>query len=201
MDQATGRLSPLLKSRRIQAVVPHLVGSVLDFGCGDGAIANVVPPHRYHGVDISQAYIDTARRQHPEHTFTRDLPSGRFDTFAAVAVIEHLPDPDVLFNAAKAVEASRVVLTTPKPSLEWTHHLGARLGYFPPRLMTSTSLISTRGQFGILRALTKCMLRHIVSSCSGRINSQSSRDSSQLRSSGFGFNQGRLPPLCYGSVV
>jgi 2-polyprenyl-3-methyl-5-hydroxy-6-metoxy-1,4-benzoquinol methylase len=135
-DQAAqGWLSPFLRRRRIAAVLPHLRGKILDYGCGSGALAQHVPADRYVGVDVDEASLRVARDRCPGHRFFLEPPTGeRFDTVVALAVIEHVPDPagflrDLAARLGPGAENS-IVCTTPHPSLGWAHRAGARVGLF-----------------------------------------------------------------------
>lgn len=136
-NQLTGILSPFLRSRRIAAVAPHLTGRVLDFGCGVGSLADLVPAAGYFGIDRDGPSIELARRARPGHRFERadDLTSlgdEQFDTIVSLAVIEHLPEPSGWLSAAARHLAGggRIVLTTPHPRFEWIHSFGARIRLF-----------------------------------------------------------------------
>lgn len=133
-DQGSeGLLSPLLRARRIRAALPFLSGRVLDFGCGSGALAAHFPPGRYVGVDRNPSALMEARRRFPLHRFCPRMPMGEsFDTVAALAAIEHLPDPAewLLQVRALVAPAGRVVLTTPHPAFRLLHEAGARAGLF-----------------------------------------------------------------------
>ena len=128
-----GMLSYWLVQRRQRAVRPHLKGSVLDFGCGVGTLADICDPAAYVGFDIDPRKIEIARRERPHHRFETSVPEGeRFDTVAALALIEHVHDPGGYLGrfAHLLTPGGRAVLTTPHPSLEWIHTLGARVGLF-----------------------------------------------------------------------
>ena len=112
---------------------PWLSGRVLDYGCGSGALADVVNADCYVGYDIDAASIDEARRLHPRHEFTLTAPQeGSFDTVASLAVIEHMAQPDAFVRglAELCKPGGRIVLTTPNPLLDPAHHLGAKFGLF-----------------------------------------------------------------------
>jgi 2-polyprenyl-3-methyl-5-hydroxy-6-metoxy-1,4-benzoquinol methylase len=132
-----GMLSPWLRERRLAAVRPHLRGSVLDFGCGVGALARHIAASDYVGVDTDLESIDDARRAHPNHDFLTvdDLPDARhFDTIVALAVIEHVPEPvDLVTDLAGRLQpGGTIVLTTPHRRWEFLHGAGARLRIFSP---------------------------------------------------------------------
>jgi len=132
-DQATeGLLSPLLKRQRISAVLSHLKGSVLDVGCGSGALADHIDSGNYVGIDIDLVSIDAARADHPLHTFHQELrlDGETFDTVIALAVIECVSDPvafyDALTENLQSGASMRVVCTTHR-SLMWA---GSQLSLF-----------------------------------------------------------------------
>jgi 2-polyprenyl-3-methyl-5-hydroxy-6-metoxy-1,4-benzoquinol methylase len=118
---------------RVRAALPHVSGSVLDHGCGFGALAPYVPPDRYLGFDINEDSLEDARARNPSHRFTSELPvDTTFDTVVSMAVIEHVDDPAAYLRGLKAFvgDGGRIVLTTPRPSSAGVYALGARLGLF-----------------------------------------------------------------------
>jgi len=136
-DQGSeGLLSPLLRRRRINAVRPYLNGRILDVGCGSGALAGMVPPERYLGIDTDAISLKTAASTHAAHRFQNTFPvdGERFDTVVSLAVIEHVKDPEQflgqLARQLLPAENSRLVLTTPHPSTDWIHDFGATIGLF-----------------------------------------------------------------------
>ncbi|MDF3931720.1 class I SAM-dependent methyltransferase [Pseudomonas citronellolis] len=136
-DQASeGLLSPYLREKRIQAVRPYLKGRVLDVGCGSGALARLLAPGNYLGVDRDSASLQRARATFPIYAFASELPEseGQFDTVVSMAVIEHLSDPvehlRSLSQHLKKGREARIVLTTPHPAVDWVHDIGARVGLF-----------------------------------------------------------------------
>jgi 2-polyprenyl-3-methyl-5-hydroxy-6-metoxy-1,4-benzoquinol methylase len=133
-DQGTqGLLSPFLRRQRLAAVQPWLQGSVLDFGCGSGALAQYVSAADYCGYDIDATSLANARTLHPEHRFIDAQPAdGAFDTVVSLAVIEHCKDPGAFLRQLVALTrpGGRVALTTPHPAFEFAHDFGSRVGVF-----------------------------------------------------------------------
>ena len=133
---AEGLLSPWLRRKRIAAALPHLRGKVLDVGCGSGALANHVSANRYTGVDIDRDSLAIANAAYPEHEFRDTLPGAEasFDTIVSLAVIEHVPDPaGFIASLAKRLGPGpdcRIVITTPRPSVDWVHTAGSAIGLF-----------------------------------------------------------------------
>ena len=136
-DQGSeGLFSHFLRSQRIKAARPFIKGKVLDVGCGTGALAGIIPADSYVGVDIDELSLAIARKQYPQHTFQSSLPpaESEFDTVIALAVIEHVPDPDAfLCELAKRLLSGLdnfIVCTMPHPAVDWVHTAGARIGLF-----------------------------------------------------------------------
>jgi 2-polyprenyl-3-methyl-5-hydroxy-6-metoxy-1,4-benzoquinol methylase len=133
---AEGLLSPYLRKKRMQAALPYLKGRVLDIGCGSGMLATWIAPERYLGVDIDASSLAIARARFPAHHFTSESPApGRkFDTVVALAVIEHVVNPaGFLRRLATYLDDaadSRIVVSTPHPSLDWIHDAGSTIGLF-----------------------------------------------------------------------
>ncbi|MEZ2331798.1 class I SAM-dependent methyltransferase [Mesorhizobium sp. RCC_202] len=133
---AEGLLSPFLRRQRISAVRPFLRGRVLDVGCGSGALAAYVDRADYVGIDPDPISIAAARNRYPGYTFIQQqsLKDSAFDTVAALAVIEHVPDPVAFLVSLKAnlvkTPSARIVCTTPHPAMDWIHWAGSRIGLF-----------------------------------------------------------------------
>lgn len=130
----SGKLSPWLQKQRLAKAIPFLSGRVLDFGSGDGILANYVQANHYLGVDHDAEARSAAQRRYPKHQFVDDLPGERaaFDTVISLAVIEHIAQPVELLGrfAALLKEGGAIVLTTPHPHFHRIHDLGATVGLF-----------------------------------------------------------------------
>lgn len=132
-DQAReGLLSPWLQRRRCAVARPWLQGRVLDFGCGNSLLPNLVAAQVYVGVDRDPGILARARHHHPGHRFVAEIPPEQFDTIAALAVIEHVVEPQTLLLrlAGHLAPGGQIVLTSPHPRADLIHGLGARFGLF-----------------------------------------------------------------------
>lgn len=130
-----GLLSYWLTKQRVQAAAPHLRGRVLDYACGVGILSERCRPDSYLGYDIDPRKIEIAREDRPSFVFSASPPDGEtFDTVAALAFIEHVPDPRATLTELGGYlrPGGMLVLTTPHPDLEWVHTAGAKLHLFSP---------------------------------------------------------------------
>ncbi|UXA04231.1 class I SAM-dependent methyltransferase [Mycobacterium sp. SMC-2] len=90
--------------------------SILDLGCGTGAMAGFFRPEGYVGVDINPRYISRARTKKGRYRFEvadgRSLPfaDASFDAVLIGGVIHHLDDD----SARSVLEESRRVLVPGK---------------------------------------------------------------------------------------
>ena len=131
-----GLLSPWLQEKRFEAARPYLRGRVLDFGCGSGALAEFVPSGQYLGVDKDEHSLQQARARFPKHRFVSELPlpDEKFSSVVSLAVIEHVSDPVEFLRILSAYldksDEARLIVTTPHPSVDWVHYLGAAVGLF-----------------------------------------------------------------------
>ena len=80
----------------------YLCGNALEIGCGIGTFSALIAEAVEHltAIDISQEFIDTARRRHAEvpnltllkADATEDLPDHKFDSIVMLDVLEHIAD-------------------------------------------------------------------------------------------------------------
>lgn len=133
-DQGSeGLLSPYLRRKRIQAVIPYLKGRILDFGCGTGALAKLVDSDKYLGVEIDDISLQKAKDSLRNHQFVSSLPNSceKFDTVVSLAVIEHVSDPvSFLCTLAEHLKDGYLIVTTPHPAVDRLHGFGAAIGLF-----------------------------------------------------------------------
>jgi SAM-dependent methyltransferase len=135
-DQGTeGLLSPFLRKQRFKAAKPYLNGRILDVGCGSGALAELVDSASYVGIEVDEISVNKAKQSYPRHFFQNTLPpvAEKFDTVVSLAVIEHVSDPAAFLNSlSQYLKSSKaqIVITTPHPSVDWLHDIGASVGLF-----------------------------------------------------------------------
>jgi SAM-dependent methyltransferase len=107
---------------------------VLDIGCGDGLLFNVLKGRIASGVGVDS---DAVPESYGDFRFIRgrapdDLPSGEtFDAITMLAVLEHIPS-EAQRNLAEDCWAllgdnGRVICTVPSPRVDSLIHLGKRL--------------------------------------------------------------------------
>ena len=107
---------------------------VLDIGCNDGLLFNVLKDKIASGVGVD---TDSVPEDYGDFRFIRgrapeDLPAGEtFDAITMLAVLEHIP-ADAQRNLADGCRAllndkGRVICTVPSPKVDSLIHLGKRL--------------------------------------------------------------------------
>lgn len=92
-----------------KALDTYGITQILDLGCGDGVVANLIIADDYLGVDPSPYAVALARVQAPQHTFSVNPPDPR-EAHLSMDVIRHLVNDEnyrrymsALFSATKAV--------------------------------------------------------------------------------------------------
>lgn len=95
--------------------------TVLDAGCGNGALVGYLAAFGYQatGVDVSTSGIEIARTHFPASRFeiaTFDAtPPGQFDAVCSTEVIEHLYSPHLLasYSFAALKPGGTLIISTP----------------------------------------------------------------------------------------
>jgi trans-aconitate methyltransferase len=82
--------------------------SVLDLGCGNGALADHIKHDRYLGVDVSESLVREAERRHPTKAFARRDITGssavlRADVVVCKSVLVHLPSREHVSRVLRLV--------------------------------------------------------------------------------------------------
>jgi SAM-dependent methyltransferase len=103
-----------------RAVASHVVGSVLDLGCGDGTLSKFVRRGSYLGVDFSPFVIGEAKRLNRGRGARflvgdiLDLPElDPFDTVVMMEVLEHLDNPAQVVELVRPLARKRIVVSVP----------------------------------------------------------------------------------------
>lgn len=130
-----------LRNLRYNAVKKYLEGDVLDLGCGSGIVAKGISSRqRYIGLDRVAwigYYWKNQKFPIPENiTFCMcdiakdDFPEGDYSTIVMTAVLEHLPQPDVVISKCASVlkRGGSLIITTPSPWSDGVHNFLSRIG-------------------------------------------------------------------------
>ena len=150
-DQATGLLSSWLRYKRQSIIKPYLYGDILDYGCGVGKLASFCKNSNYWGIDRDQESIKIAQKEYPEFNFMLRVPDDKtFDAIILLAVIEHISNPiELLIELGKKLNTNgSLILTTPHPSFEWIHSLGAKIGLFSPEAEDEHEILFDKNSLG-----------------------------------------------------
>lgn len=95
-------------------------GSVLDFGCGDGRLAEAFPQDRYTGVDVNPHAVAFCRSKWPARRFLLaegELPKA--DVALASVVLLHIPDANIVATGRRLLAAAPRVLVVEILGREW----------------------------------------------------------------------------------
>ena len=121
-----GRVAELSYKRRINFALRFMPesASVLDFGCGDGTIANgiLAKAKKVVALDVSDQAIKVAEEfnSHPNIKYLHTTIEGytseeKFDTILMFEIIEHVFDPQSIFHKAGDLlkKEGTLVMSTP----------------------------------------------------------------------------------------
>jgi len=124
--------------RAIAEAMPEGV-SVLDVGCGDGAILQYLIEHKAvdaHGLDISERAVDHCRAQGLD-VWLADVTQPEtlnalteYDYIILSEIIEHIPSPEDLVDGLRSHVRWAFIISVPNTGYIW-HRLRLLLGRFP----------------------------------------------------------------------
>lgn len=122
-----------LQHERIKRVRPYVESGsrVLDIGCADGALFRFFDQRLSGGmgIDMDPVPASSGKYAYVRGAFPAALPAERpqFDLISALAVVEHVPEPEQEGFAAACFEClrpgGRVVVTVPSPRVDTVLHL------------------------------------------------------------------------------
>ncbi len=122
-----------IKAHLSRIVPPQ--ASVLEVGCGTGAILNSLNPSRGVGIDISSEMVKLASQKFPQHTFIHspieDLKlDEKFDYIIMVDVVDHVYDVMSVFeNLYRFCKpTTQIILTTINPWWDPILHVMEKIG-------------------------------------------------------------------------
>jgi len=126
------------RAQAIGGAVPEGV-SVLDVGCGDGAILQYLIEHKVvdaHGVDISERAVAHCRAQGLDVRLVDVTQSealnalAEYDYIILSEIIEHIPAPEGLLDSLRSHVRQAFIVSVPNTGYIW-HRLRLLLGHFP----------------------------------------------------------------------
>jgi len=91
-----------------QVLMRSCVGSVFEFGCGDGRLSALFGADSYAGYDINLYALEAAKKANPNHKYVTEWEKA--DTFLAHTVLLHVPDDEIQAVIDKAKEYPRIVI-------------------------------------------------------------------------------------------
>lgn len=116
-------------------VIPHCSGTWLDLGCFDGGLLDLAKKNGFntYGIDLQESAITIARKNHGNNvvvatSFVDVMAKRNFCSIvSAISVIEHLINPEEIFQAANQYLEPRGYLLVQTPDIS----------SFPSRLLGS----------------------------------------------------------------
>lgn len=126
---------------RVRAIVEAIPArvSVLDVGCGDGAMLQYLIEHKAadaHGMDISERAVAHCRAQGLD-VWLADVTQpevlsalAEYDYIILSEIIEHIPTPESLLDSLRDHVRHAFVVSVPNTGYIW-HRLRLLLGRFP----------------------------------------------------------------------
>jgi len=128
-----------LDRARVIADVVEEGASVLDVGCGDGAVLQYLIEQKKmdaHGVDISERAVAHCRAQGLD-VWLADVTQpeavhslGEYDYIILSEIIEHVPTPEALLDGLRNHVRHAFIISVPNTGYFW-HRLRLLLGRFP----------------------------------------------------------------------
>lgn len=109
--------------KNIRDYIPHLKGSLLDFGCGRKPFENLFSVTAYIGVDIEETGHDHKNSKVDVYYDGKHLPFNdeSFDSLFCSEVLEHVFNPDEILSELNRVlkPGAKALITVP---FSWNEH-------------------------------------------------------------------------------
>lgn len=136
--ETQGLLSPYIAKRRYQVVASKIKSTdiVLDMGCGVGGFKKYLPEKtKYYGIDSEKNWEGKSKNLFQISIggkMPKEIMEAKINTVTALAILEHLSDPGLLFREASKVikKGNWLILTTPHPVGRKLHDTGSKIGIF-----------------------------------------------------------------------
>jgi 2-polyprenyl-3-methyl-5-hydroxy-6-metoxy-1,4-benzoquinol methylase len=152
--QISGLASPLLERWRIKKIMKFFKGDrILDYGCGYGKLASLIPDREYVGIDINKDVIELARKTYHHQKNIKfytleefEYKKQFFETIVLAAVLEHVNNPNQLIHTLKCCLSSegRLIITTPTPLADRILKIGSKIRIFDKEAAEEHKQLFTR---------------------------------------------------------
>ena len=107
---------------RVEFIKQHIFGKVLDLGCEDGTLHELIYGENIYGLDIRVK----KHREKVQQGDAQNIPfkDDSFDSIIAGELIEHLPDPDKFLRECRRILRSNgiVIISTPNKK-SWVNRI------------------------------------------------------------------------------
>lgn len=137
-------------SKIIQLVDSHKPKSILDIGCGDGYLLNLIfqqnPNSTLFGIDV-YSKPKNFKGNYKKGDITKGLPykDNQFDCVILGEVIEHVPNPDFILREIHRVLKKKGIFIISTPNLaSWANRILLLIGIQPLFTETSSEVVLGR---------------------------------------------------------
>jgi 2-polyprenyl-3-methyl-5-hydroxy-6-metoxy-1,4-benzoquinol methylase len=155
--QITGLLSPFLATIRMKKIARIVKGGeILDFGCGNGKLSEILTFTTYNGVDINTEVIENAKIKNMGVNNVNffsinefDSLQKKYDYIILSAVLEHFQDP--ISQLGKLIKMlnfqGKLIITTPTRIGNEFLRFGSIFGFFSRSAFEEHNQIFSKNDF------------------------------------------------------
>lgn len=97
-------------------------GKILDVGCGDMYLAQILPDYQWTGIDINTAVNNGKAIRHDIESTPYPFPQRNFDTIVCSEVLEHVFDPVKISREIKRLLSDTGVYLLSTPNFDFIDH-------------------------------------------------------------------------------